>query len=239
MDTQPNPLPSKKRRALKRLVDIFLALGLLILLCPLLFLILAVVFFSDKRSPVYFSRRSGLNGEVFSLVKVRSMIVNAEDFGSDSTSEDDARVTSIGKLIRRFKLDELPQLINVLKGEMSLVGPRPNTVRESLTYSLNESLILGVRPGITDFASVVFANEGKLLAGSEDVDDAYRRLIRPHKISLGLFYISKISLFLDFKIIIITVLNFFSRRRAKNAIKKLLLEYGYPKEQLDFFEWVP
>jgi len=133
------------------------------------------------------------------------MVVDAEKLGGPSTSDDDPRITKIGKLLRKYKLDELPQLINVLKGEMSIVGPRPEVSMEVETYTNEEKRILNVKPGITDFASLTFHNEGEILKGSADPHQTYREKIRPEKLKLALKYVEKQSFWVDLKIIFETI----------------------------------
>jgi len=133
------------------------------------------------------------------------MVVDAEKLGGPSTSDDDPRITKIGKLLRKYKLDELPQLINVLKGEMSIVGPRPEVSMEVETYTNEEKRILNVKPGITDFASLTFHNEGEILKGSPDPHQTYREKIRPEKLRLALKYVDSKSLSVDLKIILETI----------------------------------
>lgn len=133
------------------------------------------------------------------------MVVDAEKLGGPSTSDDDLRITRVGKLLRKYKLDELPQLINVLKGEMSIVGPRPEVSMEVETYTNEEKRILNVKPGITDYASLTFHNEGEILKGSKDPHQAYREKIRPEKLKLALKYVEKQSFWVDLKIIFKTI----------------------------------
>jgi transketolase len=133
------------------------------------------------------------------------MVVDAEKLGGPSTSDDDPRVTKVGKPLRRYKLDELLQLLNVVKGEMSLVGPRPEVPLEADFYTPQERELLSVRPGITDWASIRFRNEGEILKGSSDPHQAYREKIRPEKIRLGLEYVKRHSLWVDLRIILATL----------------------------------
>ena len=119
------------------------------------------------------------------------MIVKADQTGVDSTAGDDKRITPIGRLVRKLKLDELSQLWNVLKGDMSLVGPRPNVPREVALYTSDENKLLEIRPGITDLSSIIFADEGDILHGAEDPDLRYHQIIRPWKSRLGLLYVKK------------------------------------------------
>ena len=133
------------------------------------------------------------------------MVIDAEKIGGPSTADDDPRITRIGKFIRKYKLDELPQLINVLKGEMSIVGPRPEVKSEVDTYTEEERRILLTRPGMTDWASIVFHDEGEILEGSLNPHRTYREKIKPEKIKLGLKYIDEQSLLTDVKIIFHTL----------------------------------
>lgn len=143
----------------------------------------------DRDGPVlYGGRRVGRAGREFKMYKFRSMVTNADRIGGADTADDDPRLTKTGRFLRRYKLDELPQLINVLKGDMSLVGPRPEVPVKVAEYTPEEREILSVRPGITDWSSLKFHNEGEILAGHADPEQAYNRLIRPEKIRLGLEY---------------------------------------------------
>ena len=180
----------------------------------------------DFKFPFYIPLRVGKNGKLFKMIKLRSMGVNADRNGVDSTSNNDSRITPIGHFIRKFKLDELSQLINVLKGDMSLVGPRPNVKNETDLYTEEEKKILLVSPGITDFASIVFADEGTILEKSSDPNLDYNQLIRPYKSRLALFYIEKKSFFLDLKIIFLTMLVIISRRFSLNKLSLLLKDLG-------------
>jgi lipopolysaccharide/colanic/teichoic acid biosynthesis glycosyltransferase len=141
------------------------------------------------------------------MLKFRSMVANADRIGGSSTSADDARLTTAGRFLRRFKLDELPQLLNVLRGDMSFVGPRPQVEWAVNLYTSDERRLLGVRPGITDFASLQFRNEGEILRGSLDPDRDYLEKIAPHKIRLGLYYVQHCSFTVDAKILAATILS--------------------------------
>lgn len=207
---------------MKRILDVIVALTGLVALSPLLAAICLRVWTQDGHSPLYIATRVGRNGRLFRIIKLRTMVESADRNGVDSTAADDARITLIGHFIRRHKLDELMQLINILKGDMSLTGPRPNVQNDVDLYTDVERELLSVRPGITDMASIVFSHEGEILAGSEDPDLDYNRLIRPWKSRLGLLYIKNRTLLLDVKIIYLTLLSLFSRNRALAGIKKLL-----------------
>ena len=211
---------------IKRIFDILFSLFGIIFLSPLFIPCLFLVWVQDFHSPFYIAPRVGKNGKVFKMVKIRSMIINADKTGVDSTSSDDMRITSVGKVIRKLKLDELSQLWNVLIGDMSLVGPRPNVKSETDLYAKIEKNLLKVKPGITDFSSIVFSDEGDILSGSDDPDLLYNQLIRPWKSRLSLFYIEKSGLLIDIKLILLTVLSILNREKALHALSKILKSYG-------------
>ena len=181
-------------------------------------------------SPLYIADRVGLHNKKFKMIKLRSMLQNADRSMVDSTASDDNRITKIGKLVRKFKLDEVTQLYNVFIGEMTLVGPRPNVERETNLYSDEEKKLLTVKPGITDFASIVFSDEGDILKGSNDPDIDYNQLIRPGKNMLGIFYIENSSLILDIKLILLTALAIISREKALIILTNILKSLNAPKE---------
>ena len=211
---------------MKRLFDIFgSSFGLIAaspLLCPVMFL----VWKQDKHSPFYVAPRVGKDGKSFKMVKLRSMVINADKSGVDSTGANDQRITRVGHFIRRYKLDEFTQLWNVLIGDMSLVGPRPNVKRETDLYTEVERGLLTVKPGITDFASIVFSDEGEILKYSSDPDIAYNQLIRPGKGYLGLFYIDHSSLWLDIQLCFYTVIAILSKEKALKGVCSILKSMG-------------
>jgi len=157
------------------------------------------------------------------------MIVNADKTGVDSTSSNDGRITVVGKIVRKYKLDELTQLFNVLRGDMSLVGPRPNVLNETNLYSKEERLLLSVKPGITDFSSIVFSDEGDILRDSKNPDLDYNQLIRPGKSILGLFYIKNMSFLLDLYLCLITVISILSKKKGLTLICNLLSKKKAPE----------
>jgi len=214
----------------KKLLDFVLALVGLMILSPLLIIITLVIWLQDFKSPFYISDRVGKDEKIFKIIKLRSMVIGADKKGIDSTSVNDTRITKVGKIIRKYKLDEISQLLNVLKGDMNLVGPRPNVKRETDIYTVEEKKLLKVKPGITDFASIVFADEGEILANQSDPDLAYNQLIRPGKSKLGLFYIKNQSLFLDLQILVLTLLTIFSREKALKYLAKLLIRHHADEE---------
>jgi lipopolysaccharide/colanic/teichoic acid biosynthesis glycosyltransferase len=207
---------------IKRIFDITLSLLGLTLFSLFLIIISLIVWLQDFGSPLYISERVGKNGKLFKIFKLRSMVKNASSFGIDSTASNDNRITPIGHFIRKFKLDELTQFMNVLFGQMSLVGPRPNVLSETNLYTAQEKKILTVKPGITDFASIVFSDEGEILAEKSDPDLAYNQLIRPWKSRLGILYSDKQSFTLDLILILTTVVSFFSRSLSLQIVGRVL-----------------
>jgi len=198
----------------QRFFDVVLSAIGLLLLSPF-FLLLALVIKLDSRGPVFYRGvRVGRHGRPFKIFKFRSMVADAERKGAASTSTTDLRVTRTGRFIRKVKFDELSQLINVFLGDMSLVGPRPEVQKFVDRYTPEEKVILTVRPGITDWSSIKFHNEGEIIeaSGIPDADEAYEKLIRPEKLRLQLKYVKERNLWVDIKIIVSTMLTLFSTR---------------------------
>jgi lipopolysaccharide/colanic/teichoic acid biosynthesis glycosyltransferase len=214
----------------KRLLDIIASCFGLLVSSPVLIPVIVAVWLYDRHSPFYIAPRVGRDGRLFRMVKLRSMRVNADRIGVDSTSARDPRITPVGHVIRRYKLDELTQLWNVLTGDMSLVGPRPNVERETRLYTHEERKLLTVKPGVSDFASIVFADEGEILKDLADPDIAYNQLIRPWKSRLGIFYIEHASLWLDLKLVWLTVVAIASRERALEGVHEELIALGAPAD---------
>ena len=214
----------------KRLLDIMVsALGLLVL-SPVL-IVLSILVAADGGPPIYGGVRVGRGNRDFRMFKFRTMSVGADRAGGTSTAKSDVRVTGLGHVLRRWKLDELPQLANVLAGQMSLVGPRPNTRAGGVDrYGPDEMGLLKVRPGITDLASIVFADEGDILEGSPDPDAAYDVLIRPWKSRLGSLYIRRRTFVADLRIIALTVLAMIARPATLRGVDRLLEEWGADAE---------
>lgn len=196
---------------LKRIFDVVFSLFGLTVLFPAL-LILAILIKREDGVPVFYRGvRVGRYGKLFKIFKFRTMVVNAEKIGGSSTADDDPRITKIGKFMRKHKLDELPQLINVLNGEMSFVGPRPEVQHYVNMYTDEEKAILKVKPGITDWASIWNSDEGAILAGSSDPEKTYMEEIRPEKIRLQLKYVRERSFLVDLKIIFQTLFKLVKR----------------------------
>jgi len=194
---------------LKRAFDLIASMMGILVLSPVLLFIAAWIKF-DSRGPVFYrGARVGLGGKTFRIFKYRTMVVNSDKIGGSSTPDDDPRLTRSGKFLRRFKLDELPQLLNVVTGDMSLVGPRPQVQWAVDLYTPEEREVLTVRPGITDYASVHFPNEGEILKGSLDPDKDYMEKIHPKKMRLSLEYVKARSFWVDLKIIFETIVAVF------------------------------
>ena len=209
----------------KRAFDILVASAGLLVSSPLLVAVMLAIWLQDRRSPFYIAARAARGGGAFRMVKFRSMVVNADKIGGSSTAATDRRITPVGQFVRAYKLDELIQLWNVLKGDMSLVGPRPQVLTDAGLYTEVEKLILTVRPGITDAASIVFSDEGDILRGSTDPDLLYNQIIRPWKSRLALAYIDHQSFCVDLWLIILTVVAIISKPAALRALGSLLLAW--------------
>ncbi len=190
---------------MKRLFDVLGSCLGFVLISPLLVVIALQIKREDGGPVFYRGLRVGRGGRVFRIYKFRTMVVNADQIGGPSTADDDRRITRIGKKLRKHKLDELPQVINVFRGEMSLVGPRPEVPYYVNMFTEEEKAILTVRPGITDWASLWNSDEGAILAGSLDPEKTYREKIRPEKIRLQLKYVRERSFWNDLKIIFQTI----------------------------------
>ena len=189
---------------LKRIFDITLSLFGLIILLPFM-LIIAILIKIDSKGPVFFKQiRVTKNGKEFKIFKYRTMRVGSDKY-SQITVGKDGRITKIGSFLRKYKLDEIPQLINVLIGDMSLVGPRPEVPKYVALYTDEQKEILKVRAGITDYASIEFSDENDLLALEEEPEKAYIEKIMPKKIELNKKYLSEISILTDIKIILLTI----------------------------------
>lgn len=190
-----------------RLLDIMLSLLGLIFLLPI-FVILAVWIKFDSQGSIFFRQiRVGKDGRDFRIYKFRTMIVNAEKMGIITIGERDPRITNSGYFLRKYKLDELPQLINVLKGEMSFVGPRPEVRKYVEMYNQEQLKILTVKPGITDYASIEYINEDEILGKSSDPEKTYIEEIMPQKIKYNMKYINNKTVIEYFKIIFLTIIK--------------------------------
>jgi len=191
----------------------------LVIVAPLLALAALMVKLSSRGPVFYRGTRVGLNGKLFPMLKFRTMVVDAESLGGSATAADDPRITRFGKFLRRYKLDELPQFFNVLLGDMSLVGPRPEVQKYVNLYSPEEKAILTVRPGITDWASIWNSNEAAVLEGSRDPERSYEELIRPTKLALQLLYVRDHSFFVDLKILFHTAVKLIDEAWVPKELK--------------------
>jgi lipopolysaccharide/colanic/teichoic acid biosynthesis glycosyltransferase len=191
----------------KRVVDVILAAIGLFLLFPLLAALALLVKLSSTGPAFFRQQRVGCAGKIFRVIKFRSMFVDAERRGLLLTSIRDPRVTPIGRVLRRLKLDELPQLWNVLTGEMSMVGPRPEVACYVESYSPAQRQVLSVRPGITDPASIIYRQEEDLLGRQPDPDRYYREVVLPAKLALNLKYLSHMSFAYDLRLLLRTVVH--------------------------------
>ena len=206
VDLKESLRDKKVNLLIKRLFDMVASFLGLVILSPI-FIIVSICIKIDSKGPVFFKqKRVGKDGQPFMIYKFRTMVTDAEKLGKQITVGDDNRITKVGKFIRKCKLDEIPQLINVLKGEMSLVGPRPEVPRYVELYDDYQFQVLLVRPGITDYASIEYRNENEILGESSNPEETYINEIMPTKIELNMKYLKNISLSEDFKLIIKTIL---------------------------------
>jgi len=195
---------------MKRLFDLTFSFLGLVITSPLLLVVGILIKLSSPGPAFYRGERIGKNGKPFRIFKFRTMVLNAESLGGPSTAGDDPRLLKIGPFLKKYQIDELPQLINVLKGEMSFVGPRPEVkMYVGMMSDEERKNILSIKPGMTDLASLINFHEGEVLKGSQDPEKDYMEKIRPTKIKLQLEYVKKRSFLLDLKIIVKTVLKVF------------------------------
>ncbi len=190
-----------------RILDVFFSIAGLVLLSPILFIISVIILIESKGGIFYLQERIGKNGIPFKLFKFRSMAAGSDSKGLLTVGMNDARITKSGQFIRKYKMDELPQLINVLKGEMSLVGPRPEVKKYVDLYTETQRKVLSVKPGMTDLASIEFSNENELLEKQENPEEYYIREIMPKKIELNMMFIENPNLMNYFELILKTGLK--------------------------------
>jgi len=195
----------------KRIFDVATSIIGLIVLLPLFIIIAILIKLNDKGPIFYKQKRMGQDFKPFELLKFRTMVVNADKIGPAVTKDGDPRITKIGKFLRKTKLDELPQLWNVIRGDMSIVGPRPEVEKYIQYYKDDYKEILKVRPGITDYATIKFRNEEEILSKYNDTESAYIKYVLPEKIRLYKTYIKEISFFTDLKIIFWTLWRIVSK----------------------------
>ena len=206
------PRPTFYCRVGKRLLDTSLALVGLAVTSPL-FLVCAVAIRLNSRGPVFFrQRRVGQHGRLFQIIKFRTMVDQADRNGLKLTASNDSRMTPVGKWLRKMKVDEIPQLVNVLKGEMSLVGPRPEVPEYVATYSSAQRKLLELKPGCTGLATLAFTDEEQLLASRSDREEFYLNAILPRKLDLDVCYSERVSFLRDVGLIFATLRQLFSFR---------------------------
>jgi len=195
----------KKTLVAKRLFDITFSFVGLVILSPALILI-SILIKLDSRGPLLFKQtRVGLESKLFEIYKFRTMLHSRENLGLFLTVGNDARVTKVGRVLRKYKLDEFPQLLNVFRGDMSFVGPRPQVPKYVALFGDIQELVLSIRPGMTDYASIAYKEESEILAQYEDPELAYINIILPEKLKLNLRYIEEISIITDIKLIFMTI----------------------------------
>jgi lipopolysaccharide/colanic/teichoic acid biosynthesis glycosyltransferase len=190
---------------MKRLFDIFFSAVGLIVLLPF-FAVVAVIIKIESRGPIFFlQKRIGKNLKPFNLYKFRTMVTDVENRGVMITPDDDPRITAVGRFLRKTKIDELPQLWNVLKGDMSFVGPRPEVEKYVNKYREEYEKILKLRPGITGLGSLAYSDEGSVLKDKKDAEEYYIQVLLPEKIDFAMEYMKKASLLYDLKLILFTI----------------------------------
>jgi len=203
-----------------------------VFILPIILVTALFIYLYDRHNPFYVAPRVGKNGKVFKMIKLRSMCVDAHKYKIDSTANDDPRITPIGKIVRKFKIDELAQIINVIKGDIAIVGPRPQVEIEVNRYTKVEKEILSIQPGITDISSIVFADEGEILEGAENPDLLYAQIERPWKSRLALLYIKHASLGLDIRLMFYTFTNIFVRKWTLKQLSKIVKQWSFDVQDL-------
>lgn len=192
---------------IKRLFDFLVSFIGIIILSPILIIVSISIKIDSRGKVLFLQKRVGQHGKVFNIYKFRTMVTDAEKLGKQITVGKDKRITRVGSFLRKYKLDELPQLFNVLKGEMSFVGPRPEVPNYVRLYNEAEKKVLSVKPGITDFASIKYRNENEILGKVSNPEEYYINVIMKNKLELNLKYIDNNNIFLDIKIILETLLK--------------------------------
>lgn len=191
-------------RYIKRVLDLVLAVVFAVILAPV-YLILALAVVIDTGFPIFYrAERGGYRNQPFRIFKYRSMIKDADKIGGGTTALNDSRITKVGNVLRKTKLDEIPQLFNIIKGDMSFIGPRPELLRYTSQYEGEEMLIHRVRPGITDYSSIEFINLDEIVGG-ENADEMYEKYVLKRKNELRVKYAKTVSFTTDFKLLFITI----------------------------------
>jgi lipopolysaccharide/colanic/teichoic acid biosynthesis glycosyltransferase len=217
-----------------RLFDLFLSIPFALLFFIPLVILCLLKWLEDRKNPIYSAVRVTKDGKVFSMYKIRTMILDAEKLGGSSTANSDSRITPFGKFLRKYKLDEIPQLINVIAGDLSLVGVRPTTTEEYASFTDYEKKAFSRNAGLSDLSSIFFSDEGALLNNAKDPDALYQEVIRPKKSKLGVLYAEKSSLILNVQIIFITLINFLNRRIALKLFLLALMRINAAQDIQEF-----
>ena len=197
----------KLNSIIKRIFDFFAALIGIIILSPILLIVSIAIKMDSTGDILFLQKRVGKDGKEFNIYKFRTMVTDAEKLGKQITVGKDNRITKVGAFLRKYKIDELPQLFNVLKGDMSLVGPRPEVPKYVALYNEEQRKVLSVRPGITDLASLKYSDENDILGKVENPEEYYINVIMKDKLTLNLEYIEKSNLFFDISLVIKTIIK--------------------------------
>jgi lipopolysaccharide/colanic/teichoic acid biosynthesis glycosyltransferase len=194
---------------MKRIFDIVFSIFGIILISPILLIIVVLIINDSRGSAFYLQKRVGKDNQDFKLIKFRTMSIGSDKKGLLTVGFKDSRITRAGGFLRKYKFDELPQLFNVLRGEMSFVGPRPEVRKYVNLYNEDQKKVLSVKPGITDFASIKYSRENEILSKSTNPEKTYIEIIMPDKLKINLEYIEKTGIAIDIKIILRTILKIF------------------------------
>lgn len=217
-----------------RFFDLFISIPCIVLFFIPCLILLLVKWLEDRANPIYAAIRVTKNGKVFSMYKIRTMVPNAHLLGGSSTANSDRRITPIGKFFRAYKLDEIPQLINVIKGDLSLIGVRPTTTEEYDSFTDYEKKAFFKKAGMSDLSSIFFSDEGLLLNNAKDPDALYQDVIRLEKSKLGVLYVERSSIRLNVEIIFITLVNFLNRALSLKMLLRVLQRINASPDILEF-----
>lgn len=198
---------NKFNQIIKRIFDFLVSLIGIIILLPIFIIVSIAIKLDSKGEVLFLQKRVGRYGKEFNIYKFRTMVTDAEKIGKQITVGKDNRITKVGAFLRKFKIDELPQLFNVLKGDMSLVGPRPEVPKYVALYNEKQRHVLDVRPGITDMASLRYKDENDILGKVDNPEEYYINVIMRDKLNLNLEYIEKSNVFFDIYLIIKTIIE--------------------------------
>ncbi len=198
---------TKLNEFIKRVFDFFAALIGIIVISPILIVVSIAIKLDSPGNIMFLQKRVGKDKKEFYIYKFRTMVTDAEKLGKQITVGKDSRITKVGAFLRKYKIDELPQLFNVLKGDMSLVGPRPEVPKYVALYNEEQKKVLSVRPGITDLASLRYSDENEILGKVDNPEEYYINVIMKDKLNLNLEYIEKSNLFFDISLIIKTIIK--------------------------------